>query len=194
MPRLLLVLMLLASLVSASAARAEPQANAGLTIGGAAAGNDGEFWDHAEFHMGLRGDVMFGRGRPGHYGFGPFVEVGTFALDELQFGGGATLLLPVDSTLPLVASVGGFGRIADDDFGLEPGLSAALFWGTRSFNFHANYVMSAGLLVGFRQSLGESKKSSLMLAAQLDLAVLGLPLVMLINLMRGPTAAAAPIE
>ncbi len=194
MLRLLLGSFLLASMFCAGEVGATPQANAGLTIGGAAVGNDGAFWDHAEFHMGLRGDVMFGRDRPGHFGFGPFVEVGTFALDELQFGGGATLLMPVDNTLPLVASVGAFGRIGDDDFGLEPGLSGALFWGTRSYNFHANYVMSAGLVLGFRQSLGESKESTLMLAAQLDLAVLGLPLVALINLMRGPTAAAAPIE
>jgi hypothetical protein len=172
---------------------AEPQANAGLTLGGAAVGPGGEVWDHAEFHLGLRGDTLFGRDDAFDFGIGPYVELGTMAFDELQFGGGATMLLPIHETLPLVASVGAFGRVGDDDYGMDPGFAGALFWGSRSYNFHANYVMMAGLSVGYRQTFGQADESMLLIAAHLDLAALGLPLVALINLLRGPTAEAEPL-
>src|SRR5690606_37699380 len=87
-----------------AAAMAEPQGNAGLTIGGAAAGTDGEFWDHGEFHLGLRGDVMFLREEAYDFGVGPYAELGTLAFDELQFGGGLNVLLPIHDSLPFVAS------------------------------------------------------------------------------------------
>jgi hypothetical protein len=175
-------------------ARTEPQANASLTLGGAGVGQDGEFWDDAEFHMGLRGDVLFGRDDVHDFGAGPFLEVGTFAFDELQFGGGASLLLPVHETFPFIVSAGAFGRIGDDDFGLEPGVSGSLFWGTRSYNFHANYVLSAGILAGYRHSFGDSRESVFVVAAQADLAIIGLPFIMLAQVIRGPSADAAEID
>ncbi len=175
-------------------ARAEPQGNASLTLGGAGVGADGEFWDHAEFHLGLRGDVLFGRDQSDDFGAGPYLELGTFAFDELQLGGGGSVLFPIHDSLPLVASVGGFARIGDDDFGVEPGIAGSLFWGSRSYNFHASYVMAMGLLVGYRATFGESRESALLVAAQLDLGLLGVPLVALVNLMRGPTDEARPIE
>jgi hypothetical protein len=183
------------ALACAGPARAEPQSNASMTLGGAGVGPEGRFWEGGEFHLGVRGDVLFGRESTSDFGIGPYAELGTFAFDELQFGGGASALLPINVHFPLVASVGAYGRWSDvDDYGLEPGLSGVLFWGSRSFNFHANYVMAAGLLVGWRQSLGESNESILLVAAQLDLAFMGLPLVALVDLMRGPSAEAAPIE
>lgn len=173
---------------------AEPQGNASLTVGGAGVGADGEFWDHSEFHVGLRGDVMFGRDESSDFGIGPYGELGTFAFDELQFGGGASVLLPIHGSLPFVASVGGFARAGDDDFGVEPGISGSLFWGSRSYNFHANYVIALGLLVGYRATFGESKESMLLIATQLDLAFIGIPIVALVNVIRGPTDEARPIE
>ena len=174
--------------------RAEPQATVGLTTGVGAVGSDGEFWDHGEFHLGVRSDVMFLREDPYDFGLGPYVELGTFAFDEFQFGGGGSVLLPIHEHLPLVASVGAFGRLGDDDFGLEPGLAGTLFWGSRSFNFHANYGLTAGLLVGYRQSFGDSRESTLMVAAQLDFAVLALPVIMLVDMARGTSEEAAPLE
>jgi hypothetical protein len=185
----------------AAVVHAEPQGNAALTIGGAGVGYDGEFWDHAEFHLGLRGDVMFARERGYDFGIGPYAELGTFAFDELQFGGGVTTLLPIHDTLPLVASFGAYGRVGDDDQvpggrggGLEPGIAGALFWGSRSFNFHANYVLAGGLLVGYRHSLGESRETELMIAAQLDLVILALPFIALADWLRGPSSEAEPID
>jgi len=175
-------------------ARAEPQVNTGLLIGGAAAGVDGGFFDQPEFALGLRGDVMFCRDDAWDFGVGPYVELGTLAFDELQFGGGASVHLPVDETFPLVASVGPYARYGDDDFGLEPGIATALFWGSRSYNFHENYIMAVGLSVGYRASFGASKESALLITAQLDLALLGLPLVALAGWIAGPSDEAAMIE
>ncbi|HZO17068.1 MAG TPA: hypothetical protein VFB62_27515 [Polyangiaceae bacterium] len=178
----------------APCALADPQANSAITIGGAGVGSEGEFWDHAEFHMGLRADVLFGREETRDFGGGPYVEFGTFAFDELSFGGGGSVLFPIHESLPLVASLGAYGRYGDDEFGLEPGITGSIFWGTRSYNFHHNYVLAAGLLVGYRYTFGESRESALVISAQLDLALLGLPFVALIGLMRGPSSEAAPIE
>jgi hypothetical protein len=191
--RLPLAVLAAAFLGLADPAGAEPQANAGLTVGGAAVGPEGRFWDHAEVLLGLHGDVLLGRSRAEDFGLGPFLEVGTLAFDELDLAAGATALLPVHDTFPLLVSAGLAGRIGDDGLGFEPGVSAEVFWGTRSYNYHASYVMSAGLLVGFRQSLGPSREAALLVAAHLDLAVLGLPLAALVNWLRGPTGAAGPV-
>ena len=187
-------LTVLSALTAVRPAGAEPQANAGLTIGGAAVGSEDEALDHAEFHLGLRGDLMLLREEPYDFGLGPYLEVGTFAFDELQLGGGATFHLPIHETLPLVASLGPFARVGDDDHGFEPGLSAALFWGSRSYNFHQSYVMAAGLLVGYRHVFGDSGESALLVAAQVDLAILALPVVLLVNWAAGPSDEAGPVE
>jgi hypothetical protein len=188
-------ILLVAVMVTVSPrAHADPQSTVGLTIGGAGVGAEGEFWDHAEFHLGLRGDILFARCDPTDFGVGPYVEVGTFAFDELQMGGGASLLMPIHEALPLIASFGAYGRVADDEFGGEPGVAGTLFWGTRSYNFHDNYVLTAGLLFGWRQSLGDSQESHFWIAAQIDLAVLALPFVALVSLMRGPSEEAQPLE
>jgi hypothetical protein len=176
------------------AAQAEPQGNAALTLGVAAVGSEGQFWDHAEFHLGARGDVLFGRSDSSDFGAGPYLEVGTLAFDEFQFGGGGSLLLPVDSDFPLVASAGMFGRIGDDEWGLEPGVAGALFWGARNYNFHSSYGMAGGITVGYRHCFGESQETALLVAVHADLAFIALPFVMLIDLMRGPSDEVAPVE
>ena len=137
---------------------------------------------------------MFARDDPWDFGVGPYLELGTFAFDELQFGGGASVHLPIHETFPFVASVGPYARYGDDDFGLEPGIATALFWGSRSYNFHDNYIMAVGLSVGYRASFGESKESALLVTAHVDIALLGLPFVALVGAIAGPTEEAARIE
>ncbi|MSP24767.1 MAG: hypothetical protein EXR75_06295 [Myxococcales bacterium] len=171
-------------------ANASPQASATLDVGAAATGADGGVTDHAEFFVGLRGDVLFGRDGPREMGAGPFFAVGTFAFDAIEIGGGVAGLLPVHETFPLVASLGAFVR-ADTDAGVEPGVAARLFWGSRSYNFHGVYGMSAGVALEFHQTLGASKTSALLVAASLDLGVMTLPIVALVNLLRGPSVSAA---
>jgi hypothetical protein len=118
----------------------------------------------------------------------------THAFDELQFGGGLAVLLPVHDTFPLVLSGGLYGRRGGDDFGVEPGVAGSLFWGSRSYNYHSIYGMSGGLLAQVRVGLGDSREASVVLAAQLDLALLGIPAVFLFNWIRGPSREAAPIR
>lgn len=184
---------LLAVVLVPSAVRAEPQASAGVTVGVAGAGLERRLWDATLFHAGLRGDVLFGRKGNGDFGVGPYAEVLTHGFDDLQVGAGVSALAPILDSFPLILSTGIYGR-SGGAHGLEPGIAAALFWGARSHNFHAPYGMSSGLLAQMRFGLGASKETAVVLAAQLDVAVLGLPLVLLINAIKGPSAEAAPVR
>jgi hypothetical protein len=189
------------ALAHAAAAHAEPQASVGLTIGAAGAGLNRSLWQSTAFHLGVHGDVLFGRARNADFGIGPYAEVLTNGFDEIQFGGGVSGLLPVLDTLPLVLSVGGYGRaaqgtspLAAGSVALEPGLAAELFFGSRSYNFHAPYVMSAGLLGQMRYGLGPSRETSIVVGAQVDFTILSLPFVFLINAVRGGSPETAPIR
>ena len=69
-----------------------------------------------------------------------------------------------------------------------------LFWGTRSYNFHSNYGLSAGLLGEFRYGLGDSRETSIVIAAQIDVVAISLPFLFLINAIRGGSKDAAPVK
>jgi hypothetical protein len=156
----------------------------GLTLGAAGVSKAPDIWSSTRLHLGAHGDVLFGRKSNDDFGIGPFAEVLT-AFNDLQVGGGASALLPVHSYLPLVLSAGGYGRYARAD-GWEPGVSGQLFWGSRSYNYHGNYVLAGGLRLEFRQGLGASEERSVILAAHLDGQVLALPFVFLYEWIRGP--------
>ena len=184
----------LSLLLACGDARAEPQGTAGLTIGVAGAGLDRSYWDETDFHLGLRGDVLFGRERASDFGAGPYVEVLTHAFDDVQFGGGLSVLLPVIEYLPVVVSAGTYGRFSGEPYGTEPGIAAEVFWGSRSYNFHSAYGLSFGLLGEFRYGLGDSRETSIVIAAQLDLVGLSLPFLFLINAARGGSPETAPVK
>lgn len=167
----------------AGPASADPQGNVGITIGGAARGDDRELVEPA-FHLGLRGDVLFLRDAADDFGIGPYAELFTHAFDELQVGHGVSLLVPTVDTFPLIFSAGAYGRVAEGG-GFEPGVAAAVFVGARAHNFSSHYDMMAGLLVQGRVGLGPAEEISLVVAAQLDLAFLGLPIVYLVDAARG---------
>jgi len=174
-------------------AMAEPQGTVGLTVGVAGRGVEHRFWEGTAFHLGMRGDVLFGRTNSTSFGAGPYFEAFTHSFDEFQFGGGVSTLFPLTQALPMVLSVGGYGRYAPV-MGLEPGVSAALFFGSRSYNFHASYVMAAGLLMQFRYGLGASGETSIVIGAQLDLVALTLPFQLLYNALKGGSPATRPIK
>lgn len=182
----------LALILAPRLAAADPQTAHGLAIGGAAVGANGEFWDHGEFYLGVHSDVLFLREEPWDFGLGPYLDVGVLAFDELQVHGGASALLPVDDKLPLVVSAGGLMRVGDGV--VEPGVTGAIFWGSRSYNYHSPYNMAVGLELGVRQSLGDSKETAVLVAARLDLALMAMPVILLINAARGPTEEAEEIE
>jgi hypothetical protein len=187
-------LALMALLAHAGASRAEPQASVGITLGAAGEGLGHDFWNHrTAFHLGLHGDVLFGRSSTSDFGVGPYAELMTHAFDEVQFGGGVSGLFPVLDTFPIVLSAGGYGRKGSDGFGLEPGIAGELFWGARSYNFHSRYVLSGGLLTEVRYGLGASRETSIVIAAQVDVGLLVLPVLFLITAARGGSHEADPI-
>lgn len=188
----------LALVLVALTAAAEPQANAALVFGGAAAGPEARFWDHGEVHLGVRGDCIFLRDDPWDFGLGPYGEIGTWAFNQLQTGGGLTAHLPVDADLPLLVSVGGHARFAADDLGpVAPGVSGTLFWGYRGYNAHEPYAVAAGLMIDMRHSFGvdaTSGETMLTVALQVDATYIAMPFILLGGLLAGPTEPARPIE
>jgi hypothetical protein len=173
------------SIVVSGSALADPQGNASLTIGVAGRGYHRRIWDKSEFHLGLHGDVLFGRSNTRSLGVGPYAEVLTDGFDEIQAGVGASILLPVIDSLPIVLSAGPYARLGPGGFGLEPGIASGLFWGSRSYNFNANYVMAFGLFSQFRAGFGPSKDMTIIVGVQADLAFLALPIVYLVHAAKG---------
>jgi hypothetical protein len=179
-------------LIAPGFARADAQGTAGLTIGAAGVGVDHAFWDKTQFHLGARGDVLFGRNKNADFGAGPYLELMSHGFDDFQLGTGASLLIPVFDTFPFVASFGGYGRAAKDVSGIEPGIAAELFWGSRSYNFHSGYVMTAGIVPQFRYGLGPTKETSIVIAAQIDFLAIALPFIFLYNAARGGSPETKP--
>lgn len=163
---------------------AEPQGTAGLTVGAAGRGYDDDYFHEPAFHVGLRGDVMFGRGGVDDVGVGPYAEVLTHAFDEIQFGGGASLLIPILDSTPLVLSVGPYARYSLF-VELEPGIASSVFFGSRSYNFSSNYVMSLGFIAQARVGLGATHETSFVFGLQVDLGFAALPFMFLAEAMSG---------
>jgi hypothetical protein len=187
-------LLFVALALGAGVARAEPQGTAGVTVGLAGAGFDRALWDKTLFHLGVRGDVLFGRSKTTDFGIGPYAEVLTHGFDQIQLGGGVSGLIPVLDPFPIVLSAGAYGRRGDDRFGFEPGVTGQLFWGSRSYNFHGSYVMSVGFLGQARVGLGPSRETSFVLSAQLDVMALALPVVFLASVIRGGSSEVSPVR
>jgi hypothetical protein len=173
-------------LLAAPAARAQdapshPQFNAGVVAGVAGVGEGGQLWEKTKFHLGLRGDVLFGRSSPWDWGFGPMVNASTNGFSDVNLATGVSALAPVQEYLPLVFSLGPHFRHVDT---WEPGAFASVFWGSRSFNYHGLYGLAGGLLLEGRAGFGDSKERTIIIAAHLDLEVIALPVVFLINAFR----------
>lgn len=199
------IALLAAAALVAGRAAAEPQLTAGLTVGLAgvapatpdkplAAAPSRAFWKQTDFHLGLRTEVLFFRDRNDQFGLGPYAEVLTHAFDEIQLGGGASLLVPVLDNLPIVVSGGLYARKADDGYGFTPGVAGTVFWGSRSHNFEAPYGLGAGLVGELRYGLGPNHETAIVIAAQLDVVALTLPFVLLASALHGPSSEAAPIR
>jgi hypothetical protein len=171
---------------------ARPQITVGATAGAAGVGL-GRVWSETDFQLGLHGDVLFGRAGPRDFGAGPYVELLTIGFEEVQFGGGASLLLPLTESFPLVLSAGGFLR-AGDPPGVAPGLAGQLFWGSRSYNFDSDYGLAAGVVAEVRHSFGAAQENAVVIGAQVDLAMLALPFLFLGNALRGGSPDTAPVR
>lgn len=180
-------------LLTTTVAHADPQTTAAITIGAAGRGTNHQFWDETTFHLGARGDVMFGRSNVSSFGAGPYAEVLTHDFNELQFGAGGATLLPIIDGFPLVFSLGAYGRYAPV-VGIEPGVAASVFWGPRSYNHHGAYNMAGGLLAQFRYGFGDSGETSIIISAQLDVVALSLPIQFVVNAIRGGSPDTRPVK
>lgn len=166
-------------------ASAEPQANIGLRPGIAGTSTEG-WWSGTGFHLALHGDVVFGRTQNRSFGAGPFADVATQSGAVLP-GGGLTLHLPTHAYVPVLLSIGGYGRWHPDQ-GWSPGISGEVFLGSRSYNYHSSYVMAGGLVAQVRQGFGDSAERSIVLAVHLDGELLSLPFVLLYEALSGSRA------
>ena len=164
------------------ASRAAPQANFGLTVGGAATDvrTNGP---RAAFHLGGRADVLFLRSRNRDMAVGPYVDIATAAFDTIELGGGVEWLLPVTEGFPLVVSAGLLERRAPM-FGWEPGAESTVFFGSRGYNFTSWYGLAAGLFVQARYGFGDGKQTDLIAGAQLDLSLFAYPFLLAYEALR----------
>ena len=176
-----------------SPAQAEPQVNGALTAGVAGVGDRGAIWSQTTTHLGLRGDLLFGRSGPADRGFGPYLEVGTYGFSNVHAGGGLSALFPLRPRVPLVVSLGGYGRAAHGS-GVEPGITVQAFLGHRSFNYHANYELTAGLMTALRVGVGGGNDTAFLVGAQIDLGLLTAPFVFAYELLRGASSETAAIR
>ncbi len=86
------------------------------------------FGARPNFHLGLRGDVLFAQKKPTDFGgVGPYAEVLTNGFVDGQFGGGASLLLPVLDTYPVVLSARALWARGRRRVRVTPGVAGTLF-------------------------------------------------------------------
>ncbi|WP_394824277.1 hypothetical protein [Pendulispora albinea] len=159
-------------------AQAAPQISTGATIGGAVTDLRLDDGPHSAFHLGARGDLFLLRNSERDIGVGPFVEVLTAAFDTLETGGGASVLLPIFSSFPVILSGGAYARRAPS-LGWEGGVSTTLFFGAMGYNFHSTYEMQNGLFVSGRYGLGDGHQGDVIIGARLDLMLFALPAIFL---------------
>ncbi len=173
----------LGTLFLCGSAQADPQWNAGLITGVCGQGADGHYWQHTCWFNGLTADVLFGRSRDSDFGLGPYAELTTAGFDDIRPGGGLSALVPWHPIFPMVLSVGGYGR--HSDVGWEPGVATYLFLGSRSYNFHSSYGITAGLSLGYQHGLGDTRENAIVIALRLDGLLVALPFIAGYSLIKG---------
>jgi len=159
----------LLQLTAAPDAAADPQWNTGLTFAGCHL-RQGSGHTSLGFCGGARGDVLFLREQGGDWGLGPYFEVSTAQFRDLRMSAGASLLAPVNRDFPLIFSLGLLSRQV-----AEFGVQAQVFWGLRSYNHHAGYNMSGGLVLGFEQTVTEPANRVISVGLRIDGFLLALP-------------------
>lgn len=162
-------------LTVSSAAHADTQISTGVTTGFALTDLRAHNGPRGAYTLGGRFDFLFGRSSPRDMAIGPYVEILTTAFDSIEGGGGVAWLVPTGAT-GFVFSAGAFAR--STGWGVEPGGAATIFWGSRSFNYHSAYTISAGLFAQGRYGLGgsdSSQQADVLFGAQIDLEYFALP-------------------
>ncbi len=173
MRRTPLVATVLAVLSGTAAARAEPEWNLAAQTSLCGLGTD-RVWQKTGFCGNLRADLLFGRERNADYALGPYATFGTATFSDLRFGGGLSLLLPtLGGDFPILLSAGARSHNASD---LR--LAGEAFFGLRSHNFHGNYVMASGIVLGGDTVLSGAQANTLYVGLQIDGLWLALPFIL----------------
>lgn len=154
-------------------AAADPQVHTAVTAGGGAR----DLRDDARgvFHLGAWTDVLFFRKKQRDVGFGPHLQLATASFQSFETGLGASLLLPTGGPV-FILSAAPHLRIAGGS--VDPGATATVFFGSRSYNFHSAYGYQLGVFVEGRQGFG-SRQTEVYGGLHVDLAILALPVVLL---------------
>jgi hypothetical protein len=168
---------------TAKSALADPQASAGLTLGGAVDNVVGPAGAEGAFHLGARGSVLFLRNRGTDMAIGPYLDVATASFHDVDLGGGAEWLIPVRDDLPLVLSAGAFWREGDGR-SFAPGVEGTVFWGSRSFNFHSWYGLAAGIFAQTRWIPSSPATLDFVFGVQIDAEILALPSILIFEALR----------
>jgi hypothetical protein len=177
------LLVIAAALCISERAGAAPQWNSGIVAGVAGTG-ESPHWSNTKFFGALRGEALFRGVGPVGIGLGPALEVGTAGFSDARFGAGATLLVPLDGVVALGVSPGSYVRTAHGS--AEAGISARLFFGVHPSNIVGSYALAGGVLLGADRDVGGSKSSALIASLQVDGMVLALPVILLVEWIRGP--------
>jgi len=173
MRRAPLVATLLAALSGAAPAHAEPEWNVAAQTNLCGLGIDG-VWQKTGFCGAVRGDLLFGRERNADFALGPYATFGTATFSDVRFGGGLSLLLPtLKGDLPIVLSAGALSRNGSD-----VRVAAEAFFGLRSHNFHGNYVMASGIVLGGDSVVSDGHGNTLYVGLQIDGLWLALPFIL----------------
>ena len=112
-------------------------------------------------------------------GVGPYVSARSDNFADLAPSLGASLLLPTGETFPFVLSAGIVGRY--DPTGFAFGALERLWWGTRSYNHHSTYVLSAGFFVESRQFNDGDRTVDFVGGIDIDLEIVIIPYLLLYN-------------
>jgi hypothetical protein len=155
-------------------ASADPQWNAGVIASGCVLGSDEAIVERGAFCGAVEGDILFLRQSTHDFGLGPYAAIGTAAFSDWRASGGARLLFPIAEDFPLVASLGGVVRDAQD-----LGVETSLFWGVRSYNFHGSYSLAGGLVLSGTHLFAGPRPNAIALGVQLDAFVFAIPWLLL---------------
>ncbi len=129
------------------------------------------------FALALRVDVLYRPG-PRAFGIGPFLSTRSDNFRDIASALGASLLIPISPTFPLVVSLGATGRVDAD--GLAGGVLERVEWGPRSYNYHTAYAFSGGLFAESRQWIvGANAGYDVVLGIDADLELLAIPWIAL---------------
>jgi len=170
---------LAAALSLASPTRADPQGHVALRGGPCGRGSSGQVWESTVICGGVVGDLLLLRRRNRDVGLGPYVELLTAGLWDARFGGGASLLLPVTESYPLVLSVGAF-----DHELRAASLGGTFFWGVRSYNFENAYNWTFGIYASAYRDLDARGDTLVSLGIELDGFFIAAPFLLAFQALR----------